>query len=72
MHGEYPLHSFAVADAADGEHLVQTMTAAAYHNASENLYALFVAFNHFRVHTHSIAHAEVHGVLAKLFRLNSI
>jgi hypothetical protein len=48
------------------------MTAPANHNASENLDALFVAFDHFRVHTHSIAHAEIHSVFAKLSRLNFI
>ncbi len=64
MQGEYPLHAFAVADAADGEHLVQPMTTAANHNAREDLDALFVAFDHFRVHTHSIADAEVCGVFA--------
>jgi hypothetical protein len=48
------------------------MTAAANHHASEYLDALFVAFNHFRMHTHSITHAEVRGDFAKLFRLNFI
>src|ERR1035437_2420729 len=72
MDGENPLHAFAVADAAHGEHLVQPMTATANHHASENLYALLLALDHFGVHTHGIAHAEVHGDLAILFRLNFV
>jgi hypothetical protein len=48
------------------------MTAAPNHNTSEYLDALFVAFDHFGVNTHSITHAEVHGLFAILFRLNFI
>ena len=69
---ENALHAFAVADAADGEHLVQPATAPANDHAGKNLDALFVAFDHFGVHAHGIAHREIRGVLAKLFRFNFI
>jgi hypothetical protein len=48
------------------------MPAAADDHASENLYALFVALDHFGMHTHGIAHAKIRGVFAILFRLNFI
>ena len=72
MERKNPLNALAVADATNGEHLVQSMTATANDNTRENLYALFVAFNYFRVHTHGIAYAEIRGVFAILFRLNFI
>jgi len=48
------------------------MTATPNHHAGKNLYPFLVAFNHFGVHTHTVAHAEIHGAFAKLFRLNFI
>ena len=65
MHGENALHAFAVADPAHGEHLVQPMSTPPNHNAGEYLNALFVAFNHFGMHAHGIADAEIHGVLCE-------
>jgi len=72
MQRENPLHTFAIADAADGEHLVQPVTATADDKTSKNLYALFVAFNDFRMHPHGIADAEIRSVFAILFRFNFI
>src|SRR5436309_2067865 len=54
MHREHALDTLAVADAADGEHFVQATSAFADHHAGENLDALFVAFDHLRVHAHRV------------------
>jgi hypothetical protein len=48
------------------------MAAAADDHARKDLDALFVAFDHFGMHTHGIAYREFRGLFAKLFRLNLI
>src|SRR5690349_12001382 len=45
VHRENTFHTFAVADAPHGEHLVQPAPALADHNARENLDAFLVAFD---------------------------
>jgi len=70
--GENPLDAFAVADAADGEGLVQSVPAAADDDARKNLDAFLVAFDNFCVHAHGIADRKISRVFAKLFRLNFI
>src|SRR5206468_6704557 len=72
MDGKDAFDTFAVADAADGESLVQAAAAFADHHAGENLNALLVAFHHFGVHAHGIAHRENYRVLAKLFRFDFV
>jgi len=70
--GENALDAFAVADAADGEHLVQAVAAAANHYPGKNLDTFLVAFDNFCVHAHGIADRKISRVFAKLFRLNFI
>ena len=72
MDGKNALHTFAVADAADGEGFVQAATAAADDHARENLDAFLVAFDNFGVHAHGVADVKFRGVFAKLFRFNFI
>src|SRR6266516_4256005 len=72
MDGKHAFNAFAIADAADGEGLIQAAAAFANHHAGENLDALLVAFHHFGVHPHGIAHREIHGVFAKLFRFDFV
>src|SRR5213079_2480806 len=72
MEREDALHAFAVADATDGEHLVQPMPAPPNHHAGENLDALFVAFHDFGVDADAVAHPEAGVVLAILLRFNLI
>jgi len=72
MQRENPLHAFALAVAADVKHPFKPMPPRANNHPEKNLYAFFVPFDHFGMHTHSITDAEVRGVFAKLFRLNFI
>src|SRR5207253_6640710 len=72
VNGENTFHTFAVADAADGEIFVQTTAAASDHNAGEHLDAFLVAFHNFGMDAHAVAYVELQRVLAKLFRFDFV
>ncbi len=72
VRGENALHAFAVADAADGEHLVQPVAAAPDDDARENLDAFLLAFHDLGVDAHAVANGELHRFFAVLFLLNFI
>src|SRR5690606_25980318 len=66
VHGEHAFDTLAVADAANGEGLMNTMPLARDHDAGEHLDTLLVAFAHLGVHTHAVANLEVGQVLFQL------
>ena len=72
MERENALDAFAITNAADGEHLVQAMPAAANDDPGKNLNAFLVAFDDFGMHAHGIADGEIRRVFAKLFGFDFI
>ena len=72
MNRKNPLHTLSVADSPYGEHFIQSAAPAANDDAGKNLDALFVAFHHFSMHPHTVAHGEFGSLFAKLFRFNLV
>jgi hypothetical protein len=69
---ENALDAFAVADAADGEGLVQPAPAPANDHAGKHLNALLVAFDDLGMHAHAVTDVEDGIVRPKLFGLNFV
>ena len=68
--GENALDAFAVADAADGEHLVQAVAAAANHYPGKNLDTFLVPFDDSLVNIDDIADLELRRVGLEVLRLD--
>lgn len=72
MDGKNALDAFAVADAPDGEHLVEPVAAPSDDDPGKDLDAFFVAFDDLGMHAHRIANREFGRLFAKLFRFDFI
>ena len=66
MNREHALDALAVADAPDGESLVDAVAASANHEPGEHLDALLVPLDHLGVHLDRVTHIELERFLAKL------
>ena len=72
MQREDTFHTFAIADAAHSEGLIETTTALADDDARKNLDTFLVAFDDLGMHFHGIADTELGVIFPKLFRLNFV
>jgi hypothetical protein len=69
---ENAFHALAIADAADGEGGIQSMTPAANDDAGKNLDAFLITFNDLGMDAHAVAHGKNGRFLPILFRFNFV
>ena len=72
MNRKYALHALAVADAAYGEGLVDSVAATPDDESGEHLNTLLLALDNLGVHLDGVTHVEFQRFLAVVLRLDLV